>query len=502
MNRFKITLAAGLIALFSLSWLSTVEAAITYVDKGSPCPGTGTSTSPYCSIQRAFSAATAGTTIRIRNSSNPYDENAVATISGTATSPIIVEPDVGHNPKLRFTGNNAQTGAIEIRDADYWQIRGLTFDGSGIQTSRYAIYVYANTRDVMGHQIVNNIFQNWGGTGENTKGADAIGLRPSSSSTGYNPYWIKNAVISDNTFNSNAQGNIHITQTSNTVVERNTIRNTLCGRKPNDTVGATGIKISQGSVGAIIRNNIVRDFQNSDNCLFDNQGNAIYVGIYCDTGPIKGQVSGNIVYNIDKGKSSSTNTRGTGVNSVGIFMESRCSDWKVTNNVVYNIGTYGFRNGSPSTGDPDRTQWTNNTVFNIARTAMWVPRGNNLVIKNNILGHNQGNAAVELASTAIGQGPHTISYNLYWDMSTGSKVGRWGDYSTRDLPTWKSACTCDSPSNSKNPLFVSLTAGSEDFHLTASSPARGTGENGTDIGAYPYSTVLAAPVAPTQLLLK
>ena len=64
--------------------------------------------------------------------------------------------------------------SIEIRDADYWQISGLTFDGSGTQTSRYAVLLYAYTRDITGHRIVQNTFRNWGGTGENTKGATAL----------------------------------------------------------------------------------------------------------------------------------------------------------------------------------------------------------------------------------------------------------------------------------------------------------------------------------------
>ena len=138
MRRIK-TKFAGLFIFGSLSCLTTVQAAVIYVDKDKPCPGSGTSNSPYCSIQAAFNVADPGDVIRIRDSATPYDERAVATRSGTASAPITVEPDVGHHPKLRYSSPKAQAGVIEIRDADYWQIRGMTFDGIGTQTSRYAV---------------------------------------------------------------------------------------------------------------------------------------------------------------------------------------------------------------------------------------------------------------------------------------------------------------------------------------------------------------------------
>ena len=173
MRRMK-TKFAGLFIFGSLSCLTTVQASVIYVDKDKSCPGSGTSNSPYCSIQAAFNVADPGDVIRIRDSATPYDERAVATRSGTASAPITIEPDVGHHPKLRYSGRNAQAGVIEIKDANYWRIRDLTFDGIGTQTSRSAVVLIAYTRDITGHQIIQNTFRNWGGTGENTKGAAAV----------------------------------------------------------------------------------------------------------------------------------------------------------------------------------------------------------------------------------------------------------------------------------------------------------------------------------------
>jgi hypothetical protein len=455
---------------------------VIYVDKGNSCPGSGTSNSPYCNIQAAFNVVRPGDVVRIRNSTTPYDERAVATRSGTSSAPITIEPDVGHHPTLTYSGRSAQAGAIEIKDADYWHIRGLTFDGSDSQTSKHAVLLYAYSRDITGHRIVQNTFRRWGGTGENTKSAAAVILRPSWRK-GFNNYFVKDSVISDNAFEHNAHEAIHLTKARNVIIEGNTIQHTKCGRTSDGRAGATGIKDSQGSFGTVIRNNVVRDHQRSEDCLLPNQGGTTYAGIYCDTGPTNGEITGNVVYNIDKGLRRKNNPRATGLSSIGIFIESQCHDWRVHGNLVYNIGFFGLRNGSRDTGDPNRTAWTNNTVYGVGRTALWIARGRNLAVKNNILVHDRANAAIELMTTAVDQGPHSIDHNLYWDMKDGTSVGRWGDYSTRNLENWQTACKCDRTALSIDPLFTSASV--EDFRLGSSSPARGIGEDNKDLGVYP-----------------
>jgi hypothetical protein len=467
----------------SFSCLAPAEAAVIYVDKDKSCPGSGTSNSPHCTIQAAFNVARPGDVIRIRDSATPYDERAVATRSGTSTAPITVEPDVGHHPKLRYSGRNAQAGVIEIKDADYWRIKGLTFDGSGTQTSRYAVLLYAYSRDITGHRISGNTFRKWGGTGENTKSAAAVILRPRHT-TAFNNFHVKNSVISDNIFTDNAHEAIRLIKAVNITIEHNAIQRMRCGRTSDGRGGATGIKDSLDSVGTNIRYNVVHDHQRSEDCLLPNQGVTTYAGIYCDAGSTHGEIIGNVVYNIDKDHPENTNPRAIGVGSIGIFIESRCHDWRVHGNLVYNIGLHGLRNGSNSTGDPNRTEWTNNTVYGVARNALWIVRGRNLTVKNNIFVHDRANAGIEITKTSVNQGPHDIDHNLYWDMQDGTRVGRWGDYVTRNLTNWRRSCKCDSASLSVNPLFLSVSTGSEDFRLRPSSAARGTGEGDIDLGAY------------------
>ena len=271
-----------------------------------------------------------------------------------------------------------------------------------------------------------------------------------------------------------------------------------CGRKSDGNRGADGIKDTDESTGSLIRNNRIGDHVDSADCLLsDGPAGDTYTGIYCDVGPTNGLIEGNEVYNID-GKTTGTGSGGVG--SEGIFIESRCHDWVVRRNLVHHIGTYGIRNGSPSTGDPNRTIIVNNTIAYIRDRAIWFRRGNNLTIKNNIFHHNNATAGIDVHSTAVGQGPHTIANNFYWDMNNGAKVGRWGDFTTRDLTTWQQMCNCDAGVRSINPLFISVANGQEDFRLSASSPARGAGEGGVDVGAYQYQSS-AAPATPWFLTI-
>lgn len=96
---FGVVLTSGFLAT------APTQAAILYVDKDNGCPGSGTSTSPYCSIANAVNAVNAGDTIRIRDAATPYTETVQTNKSGTSTAPITVEPDIGNYPTLRNAGD-------------------------------------------------------------------------------------------------------------------------------------------------------------------------------------------------------------------------------------------------------------------------------------------------------------------------------------------------------------------------------------------------------------
>jgi parallel beta-helix repeat protein len=212
---------------------------------------------------------------------------------------------------------------------------------------------------LVGITIGGNTINNWGGTGENTLAASAIIFRPAYSSGAF-LNWRVTGVISGNKITNSAHGGIRLTRTKDAVVENNIITGMRCGRKSDRNRGADGIKDTNESTGSLIRNNRISDHVNSVDCpLSDGPSGDTYTGIYCDVGPTNGLIEGNEIYNID---ASSSGTGSGGVGSEGIFIESRCHDWIVRNNIVHHIGTYGIRNGSPSTGDPNRTKIVNNTI--------------------------------------------------------------------------------------------------------------------------------------------
>jgi hypothetical protein len=264
----------------------------------------------------------------------------------------------------------------------------------GTQTSKYAVAVYASTRDVRGHLIADNRFLNWGGTGTHTEGATPVVLRPAYSGGAFVTFGIKESTIRGNRFEGNARANVYLLRTEDVIVEDNTILGTRCGCQSDGTVGAAGVKIGQEGLRSVIRRNEVGDFQPSTDCpLLDDPticdpgatepGYATFAGIYCDTGPEQGEVYQNHVHDIDEGQIT-ISPRGA---SLGIFIESRCDDWKVHHNVVANVGSVALRNSSSQVGSAKRTEWIGNTVYG-SDAGLVCYHGEELVIKNNIFVHH------------------------------------------------------------------------------------------------------------------
>jgi hypothetical protein len=75
-----------------------------------------------------------------------------------------------------------------------------------------------------------------------------------------------------------------------------------------------------------------------------------------------------------------------------------------------------------------------------------------------------------------------ICDNNCWS-SPAHKIGSWGGSSGVAFNTWKSQSGKDAHSIEANPLFVNPAA--RDFHLQSTSPCKGTGYGGVDMGIYP-----------------
>lgn len=142
-KRIAAAVTAVLLPVAGAVALPTAASAATggtlYVNKTSPyCSNTsataGTATTPYCTIQAAANAATAGETVKIFGGAANgvvYAENVTFTHSGTAAAPITFE-SVG-----RYVQVGSATNSVTVDGADYINLVGLTTLSVDIENSAH-----------------------------------------------------------------------------------------------------------------------------------------------------------------------------------------------------------------------------------------------------------------------------------------------------------------------------------------------------------------------------
>lgn len=148
--------------------------------------------------------------------------------------------------------------------------------------------------------------------------------------------------------------------------------------------------------------------------------------------------------------------------------------WRVYNNTAYNVRLF-------------HNQWQLNSVDN----QFW----------NNIVSQASG-GAYQIEALGTPTWTTYIAYSNYnfWS-SVASTFAKWQDgASSQTLSEWRAATNFDANSLTGDPLFVNAAQGN--FKLQPSSPARGAGRDGVDMGAYPTGnevigvTTLPRPRAP------
>jgi parallel beta-helix repeat protein len=116
-------LPAGLLAFPSLAVAATTSL---YVDRTASCSdsGTGTASTPYCTIGKAVSKLAAGYTLYIGNGT--YAETIKPTVSGTASAPITITAWPGRNPTI--VGSTYY--GVSLTGRSYVIVSALTFAGT------------------------------------------------------------------------------------------------------------------------------------------------------------------------------------------------------------------------------------------------------------------------------------------------------------------------------------------------------------------------------------
>lgn len=442
----------------------------------------------------AYVSLAAGDTLSYCNNAT-YDENVKPTVSGNLGSPITVNVCATKTPVLRYTGSGVQAAAWQLEDVSYWTLSGLTFTGTGIYTSKYAVWVRANLQDITGNIVTGCTVTGWGGSvAQNTWASAAIAVHGRFTAA-FHPI---STTVSNNTItNCRTKGIEDSFKSVGTSITGNTITGMTEGRVASATSSVNEIGITTGSatVNTVISNNIIHDFQAYSSATMTAQGFATWVGIWPDAQATGVFISGNLVYNIGQAKVDTTNSLGSGWQAIGIFVESGINSTIIRENIVHDIGTEGIRNGSTSHTNSNN-QYINNAVWKINQgtgggagtigRGFVAYNGDTIRVENNAI-FDASQAQIYFTSAAVSAGGHAINYNDYFDSAGGGKVGSWNSGAVTINTTWRTNCGCDANDKNANPLWVSST----DFHLQAGSTLIAAGKAGVDIGAYP--TVQTVP---------
>jgi hypothetical protein len=124
---------------------------------------------------------------------------------------------------------------------------------------------------------------------------------------------------------------------------------------------AQGIKVGQGSRRVIVTNNKVEGLE----------GCRTVAAFYCDTGGTDGVFERNRVSRVGRASGD----------AVGFYVESRCHNWDITDNIVHDADT-GVRNGAPGTGDANNTLIEGNFIT-AREVGVKIVRGRDVIVTNN-----------------------------------------------------------------------------------------------------------------------
>ncbi len=442
-------------------------AATYYVATNGNNSNSGSSGSPWLTMQKAFDTVNPGDIVLILGGT--YSSGTILlTRSGSSGSMITFKPDPGTGtPILRHNGSAQYGGGfLTIRNAHHIRIEGLRISDF---THGYAMIVEATDRDHSPQQaynieIVGNTFTNLGTREAGTYAWVDSGLILS--------YSGPDILVDNNTFSNIYGYSLRCFGCFNNTLQNNTIT----GMKPklvtwSDSLFAAGIwtggedknhaspSSTQGQYN-LIKGNLIKN-NATDSSTFN------VMGIWCDVGGHHHTIEENVVHN---------------VNEYGIHIEARCNDNIIRKNVVYSVGNSGFKTASMSTSGSARNTWDHNVAYNNTWAGFAFHNSSGNVVTNNI-GMNNGTSQIHVAAETVSGGGNSFHHNL-WYKSTTSNVARWNsgnywDSANLALSAWNSSSGATNELGT-NPLFTDPAAGN--FILQTGSPAKGSGSSGTDRG--------------------
>lgn len=365
--------------------------------------------------------------ITVRN----FTSNGGVRIYGTGANGISIENVTVGGYAVYAADNTSMTnstinGGVQIVELGTNNPRNPTFSGNTVTGSSDRLFKYSGDAHIFGN-------------------CDTTG------------FTITNNVIT-NSFSTTANNpvTVYLSCGQNGTFSNNTV---------NSTGQATGVLIRDGWSNNTFNNNIIHSNQSVD----DGRG-AISL--------VSGSSGGPPHYNTFAGNTVIAD------NSKALFHYIETYGSVYQNNLfISNSGVGSSYWDTTSTVGANRNIFSHNTFVNRGSgPAFHLLEGRglrNTTFQDNIF---QSDSTNIITGSLSGQLSGFIASNNIYHRRSGSVAFQGiGNFSS-----WVSA-SGDTNSLSTNPLFVNYSSG--DYHLQSSSPARGAGTSGSDIGALPFSTV-------------
>ena len=433
---FKYHLFTLLVSLFIIN---NVFATNYYVSGSGNDSGAGSLSSPFETISKAATLVSPGDTVLIE-AGIYFEENITPNSSGTENAMIVFKPLPGTGDvilKHPGTSINDNTPVFLLSNKDFIRIEGLQF--KDFNYGKASIYISSGE----GNVVINNRFENLGNSEVSSwDGNQMVALF---NSTGN--------VVCNNYFNNIYGDGINVNSQQST-------NNLICN---NTFIGFKGKLRSWGGSYLYSRAIDVQDMSNGNNIIAFNYAEDVYHHVWLDR-----DGSNNVVLR---------NYGDTG--SGNIFNESRCAYNIVQENISINMKV-GFMSAYyETTGWTIEPRWINNVAYN-NETGFNIHKSKRDEFRNNIAYNNTG-YNLKFTEEAYSNAPHVFRNNLWHSDNTTASI----EYKGEPVPVSEFQSAIGETSGlSENPLFSNTTAGSENFTLQSSSPAKNAGDNGLDLGAY------------------
>jgi VCBS repeat-containing protein len=449
-----------------------------YVSTSGSDSGTGSSSSPWKTIAKAASMVSAGDTVRIL--AGTYTETISLSKSGTATNYITFTSDNPSNPAtVRYTNSNNQ-GVFYLKNISYVRIKNLNIDPRG--SSDAGVRIEGNS--------VGNIVEDC-----------LITLN------GSRDWWSGGVYLN---------GSGYSTGPTNTLVQRNTITNTLNERGGD---GPFGVCLYSTGGGTVVCNNTITGgwedaiggannfnvnggpYQNS--FFYGNNIEGIFDdGIEAEGGGINCAVFNNTI--ISHGGNMGFASAPVIVGPMYVVHNS-CVINEYYSSAVVKLGSssYGFEYFYHNVF---YQAYSSNNMDGIA-TYGSDSISRNQVFRNNIILNNNGRCIANYDSTA-GQ---DFDWDLIYSPSGSTRDPiRWPGGGDMTWSSWRSAYNQESHGIWQTPNFVDQSG--YNFSLQSSSPCIDSGVvitgindanspwpykgNAPDIGAFEYNGSSSSNHAP------